>query len=137
MGCHARPLQWDLQRCLSFPRLLVLSRGQRLGEEQKSVPGSHSMGRVPPCPCRLFGDRWVPAPAPAWLDALSLCYRGRMRLKCRDFLAVVLGREGDLQKCFASSVAPLGLAKRLRAPGSCWSETKLETQLDFRLSSPN
>ena len=73
---------------------------------------------------------------PGWMLCPRVC-PGRKRLKSWDFLAAVLGREGDLQKCFASSVAPAGLAECLRVSGSCWSETELETQLEFGLSSPN
>lgn len=73
---------------------------------------------------------------PGWMLYPSVC-PGRKRLKCQDFLAVMLGREGDLQKCFASSVTPAGLAKCCASVRSCWSETELETQLEFGLSRQN
>lgn len=122
--------------------LLAVPEGwQCSGEEQKSVPAFHSPATnavvVSSVPMLLL---WGPVGAssssqPSWMLYPWVCL-GRKRLKCRDFLAVMLGREGDLQKCFASSVAPAGLAKHTWVSGSCWSETELETQLEFGLLSP-
>lgn len=79
--------------------------------------------------------RWVPAPALARLDALSLCLPRKEEVKMPRISW--LGCRGGKVTCRSAlhpPLAPAALAKLVRVLGSCWSETELKTQLEFGLS---